>query len=43
MKVHKPPSDVQLGSVDYEGIESHVQDTLEESMNMIVSSVEAGK
>lgn len=37
-KAHKPPSDAQLGVVDYEGIAYHVQDTLEGSMTTIISS-----
>ena len=37
MKVHRPPSDAQLGVTDYEGIAHYVKDTLEGSMTAIVS------
>ena len=36
-KAHKPPSNAQLGSANYEGIAHYVQDTLEGSMTTIVS------
>ena len=38
MKAHKPPSNAQLGSTNYEGIAHYVQETLEGSMTMIVRS-----
>ena len=38
MRAQNPPTNAQLGSTDYEGIASHVQDTLEESMTVIVRS-----
>ena len=38
MRAHKPPIDAQLGSTDYEGIASYMNETLEGSMTAIVSS-----
>ena len=38
MRAHKPPTDTQLGSADYDNIATYVQETLEGSMTAIVSS-----
>lgn len=43
MKAHKPPTDAQLGSTDYESIATYVQETLEGSMTTRVSSQTAMK
>ena len=39
-KPHKPPTDAQLGSTDYDNIATYVQETLEGSMITIVSAMD---